>query len=68
MVVVSGSCVLYSSMLCVFVMKLAECTGEAAQSLLSSHGMAEYLRREHSFHAHDFIQKHSMVVRRGLNV
>ena len=37
MVVVSGSCVLYV----VCEMKLAACTGDAAQSLLSSHRMAE---------------------------
>ena len=30
----------------VCVMKLAACTGNAAQSLLSSHGLTECLRRE----------------------
>ena len=39
-------CVVYS-MLCVCVIKLAACTGDSAQRLWSSHGVAGCLRREH---------------------
>ena len=40
---------LYSIILCIYVvcvMELAACTGDVAQRLLSSHGVAECLRRE----------------------
>ena len=45
----TGVCLCTRSLLtlcCVCAMKLAACTGDAAQRLLSSHGMAGCLRRE----------------------